>query len=125
MRQFRSLHGIAVSFVALAAIGTAVLAFGPSPSRAGDLSDLVRHLADAEDESPVAAAPPITQDEAARIWDAFLTSIVKRAGADADVEALRDELFTLLLGDRYEVVAALETPTEDGARWLAEHFQAA
>jgi soluble lytic murein transglycosylase-like protein len=127
MAQLRSLQRFTCSLVALAAIGFAALAFGPAPSRAGDLSDLVRHLADADGDeaSAVAAAPPISQDEAARIWDAFLTSIVKRAGTDADVEALRDELFSLLLGDRYEVVAALDTPTEDGARWLADHFQAA
>lgn len=122
MRPLRSLHRFSISL----AIGLAAIVFGAAPSGAGDLSDLVRQLKDAEADRPhAAAAPPIGQEEAARIWDAFLTSIVKRAGADVDVEAVREDLFALLLGDRHQVVAALDTPTEDGARWLAEHFQAA
>lgn len=122
----RRVLGFSASLAARAAIGLAAVALAAAPVQAGDLSDLVRKLDDAgAARSHVAAAPPIAQEEAARIWDAFLTSIVKRAGADVAVEGLRDDLFAVLLGDRYEVVAALETPSEDGARWLADHFQAA
>jgi hypothetical protein len=121
---------LALSFAAPAAIGLAAVLLGAAaPSQASDLSDLVREIRDARDadagRSGVAAAPPIAQDEAARIWDAFLTSIVKRAGADAAVESLREDLFALLLADRHQVVAALEAPAADGARWLSDHFQAA
>lgn len=109
-----------------AAIGLAVMLLCALPSRAGDLSDLVRQLEDAKAvRSDAAAAPPMAREDATRIWDAFLTAIVKRAGTDVVAADVREDLFALLLGDRYEVVAALETPAQDGSRWLGEHFQAA
>jgi len=96
-----------------------VTAFAAPAARAVDLSDLVRGYRDAR-RATVDNAAPLDADEAARMWDAFLTAVVKRAGRDAAGEALRDDLFSALLADRHEVIEAVLSG--DGGRWLADHF---
>ncbi|RIK99952.1 MAG: hypothetical protein DCC71_19620 [Proteobacteria bacterium] len=92
---------------------------------AADLSDLVRRAVEARDgrAERVDGAPSLSRDEAAQLWDGFLTSVVKRAAQDAATEELRADLLAALLGDRYAVLAAFDSAERDGARWLAEHFQ--
>jgi soluble lytic murein transglycosylase-like protein len=108
--------------IARAVAGALVLALSAGTAQASSLSDLIREYR-AADRASVDAGPPIAADEAARLWDAFLTAIVKRAGRDTAVEGLRDDLFAALLADRYQVVGqALEG---DGARWLSQHFEEA
>jgi hypothetical protein len=110
------------SLLARLAVAAFVAVLGASAARAGSLSDLLREYRDAGDAS-VDAGPPLAADEAARIWDAFLTAIVKRAGRDAAGETLRDDLFASLLTDRYGVVG--QALDGDGARWLSDHFEEA
>lgn len=98
------------------------VALAAQTAGAADLSDLIREYRDARQTS-VDAAPPLEAAEAARIWDAFLTTVVKNAGRDTAAEPLRDDLLALLIGDRHEVVESALGP--DGARWLSEHFEAA
>jgi soluble lytic murein transglycosylase-like protein len=102
----------------------ALVSAAPS-SGASDLSDLLREWNDATTRvETLEAGPPLAADEAARIWDAFLTSVVKRAGADAVAEDLRDDLLAVLLTDRQRVFAAIDlAATPNGARWLAAHFE--
>jgi soluble lytic murein transglycosylase-like protein len=96
-----------------------------APARAGDLSDLVRQLdaREAGGAERAASSPPLGREEAAQLWDAFLTSVVKRAGADAPLFDLRDDLLAVLLDDRHVVYDAIAFGDRDGAAWLGEHFQ--
>lgn len=90
---------------------------------AADWSDLLREVRKA-DRASVDSAPPLSAEEATRIWDAFLTAIVKRAGRDAGhSEILREDLLTVLLEDRHGVIES--AVSGDGARWLSQHFAAA
>jgi soluble lytic murein transglycosylase-like protein len=109
----------------LAAVAAAVIGLQAAPSRAGSLSDAVRKWTDSRSQlERVDAGPPLDVEEAAQIWDAFLTAVIKHAGTAVAPEELRDELLSLLLDDRYEVVAALAATTGPaGGRWLTDHFQ--
>jgi soluble lytic murein transglycosylase-like protein len=94
-----------------------------APANASDLSDLFKSLTEETSDDSVDSAPPVSRKEAAEIWDAFLTAVVKRAGQDVAQEELRDELLALLLDERTEIVAALATATIDGPPWLAKEFE--
>ncbi len=110
----------AVAAIAMGLFG--IVAFAP-PGQAADLSELLRSLKEKHQATvPVDAAPPMSREEATQLWDAFLTAIVKRAGADAGQEDLRDDLLALLLDQRYEIVATLAKATVDGPPWLAAQF---
>jgi len=99
----------------------AAVAAAPVAS-AADWSDLLREVRDVQRLSE--EARPLEADEATRIWDAFLTAVLKQAGRDAQADELRTELFSVLLDDRYAVIATAAT-NGDGVRWLGNHFQAA
>lgn len=99
-----------------------LLSFAP-PSGAADLSDLLRRFQDEQaGAASVDAAPPLSREEAAQLWDAFLTAVVKRAGQDSAQEELRDDLLALLLDQRHEIVATLAKATVDAPPWLAAQF---
>ncbi len=99
-----------------------VLAFAPA-GHAADLSELLRSFRQSQQSTaPVDGAPPLSREEAAQFWDAFLTAVVKRAGEDSGQEDLRDDLLALLLDQRYEIVATLATASVDGPPWLATQF---
>ncbi len=89
-----------------------LLALAP-PSGAADLSELLRSFNEKQIRTAPADAPPLTREEAAQLWDAFLTAVVKRAGQDSAQEELRDDLFALLLDQRHEIVATLAKATVD------------
>jgi len=116
-----SVHRLAFVRVALTLACAALMA---PAAPASELKDLVRQLRDSRGPDHVAEpAPPLGAEEASRIWDAFLTSLVKHAGRDAENDLLRDDLLAVLLTDRHQVVAsALDG---DGTRWLNDHFDAA
>jgi soluble lytic murein transglycosylase-like protein len=67
-----------------------------------------------------APEPPLAPEEIAAFeatlheWDAFLTFVVKSAGAEAQGPALRSALLAVLLDSRHEIVAALAEPSRDG-----------
>ena len=111
------------SLVAAIAVGLfGVLALAP-PGQAADLSELLRSFKQKQlGTAPAAAAPPLSREEAAKIWDAFLTAVVKRAGEDSRQEDLRDDLLALLIDQRYEIVSTLAKATVDGPPWLASQF---
>ncbi len=93
------------------------------PSGAADLSGLLRSFQEKQAVSASGdAPPPLSREEAAQLWDAFLTAVVKRAGQDSVQEDLRDDLFALLLDQRYEIVATLAKATVDAPPWLAAQF---
>jgi len=100
------------------------IAFAVAPAaNASDLSDLLRSFQEQQEgTASVDASPPLAREEAAQIWDAFLTAVVKRAGQDSHQEALRDDLLALLLDERYAIVATLAKASVDGGPWLAEQF---
>jgi hypothetical protein len=64
--------------------------------------------------------PPLAPEEIAGFvttlheWDAFLTFVIKSAGADALDPALRAALLAVLLDSRQEIVAVLAEPSRDG-----------
>lgn len=99
-----------------------ILALAP-PGQAADLSELLRSFKQKQQgTAPVDVAPPLSREEAAQLWDAFITAVVKRAGEDSGQEDLRDDLLALLLDQRYEIVATLAKATVDGPPWLAAQF---
>ena len=109
-----------VTALAVGLFGIVTLA---PPGQAADLSELLRSVKQKQQEAAsVDAAPPLSREEAAQIWDAFLTAVVKRAGQDSGQEELRDDLLALLLDQRYEIVETLATATVDGPPWLAAQF---
>jgi hypothetical protein len=67
-----------------------------------------------------AAEPPLAPEEIAAFeatlheWDAFLTFVIKSAGAEALDPTLRSTLLAVLLDSRHEIVAALAEPTRAG-----------
>ncbi len=74
--------------------------------------------------APAGGAPeaPLTPEERARLlaelkrWDAFLTFVVKVAGADSEARAARQELLDLLLDARQELVKSLEATERADAK---------
>ena len=69
-----------VTALAVGLFGIVTLA---PPGQAADLSELLRSFKQKQQEAAsVDAAPPLSREEAAQIWDAFLTAVVKRAGQD-------------------------------------------
>ena len=109
-----------VAAIAVGLVG--ILALAP-PGQAADLTELLRSFRQKQQgTAPVDPAPPLSREEAAQIWDAFLTAVVKRAGEDSGQEDLRDDLLALLLDQRYEIVATLAKATVDGPPWLAAQF---
>jgi hypothetical protein len=100
------------------------IAFAVAPTaNASDLSDLLRSFQEQREGTASAdASPALSREEAAQIWDAFLTAVVKRAGQDSNQEELRDDLLALLLDQRYAIVATLATATVEGGPWLAAQF---
>ena len=77
-------------------------------------------------ESPT-PEPTLTTEEVAAwesafpAWDAFLTFVVKHAGGDTPMDAIRAKLFEVLLDGRYDLIEALaptEPHTEDPVRNL-------
>jgi Transglycosylase SLT domain len=87
---------------------------------AADWKDLAREIRDSQGTRHTDSAQPLDAEQAGRLWDAFLTSVVKHAGRDAGTELLRNDLLTLLISDRYEIIQSALGP--DGGRWLTEHF---
>jgi hypothetical protein len=59
----------------------------------------------------------------ARNWDAFLTTVIKRAGSDAPPGELRDQLLTVLIDERHHVVAMLTDATVDGPELMSSMFE--
>jgi hypothetical protein len=99
-----------------------LLALAP-PGGAADLSELLRSFSEKPvGTASVAASPPLSREEAAQLWDAFLTAVVKRAGQDSAQEDLRDDLLAMLLDQRHEIVATLAKATVDAPPWLAAQF---
>jgi hypothetical protein len=84
----------------------------------------VRFEVDAAPAPPAAGAaaaePPLAAEEIAAFeatlheWDAFLTFVIKSAGAEALDPALRATLLAVLLDSRHEIVAALAEPMREG-----------
>jgi hypothetical protein len=108
---------------AAAALGCTLSFFVAPPAGASNLSDLLRSFQQKQGGTASAeASPPLSREEAAEIWDSFLTAVVKRAGQDSSQEELRDDLLALLLDERYEIVRTLATATVEGGPWLAEQF---
>ena len=97
------------------------MALAPA-SGAADLSELLRSFNEKQAGTASADAPPLSREEAAQLWDAFLTAVVKRAGQDSAQEELRDDLLALLLDQRHEIVATLAKATVDAPPWLAAQF---
>jgi len=109
-----------VAAMAVGLIG--LLALAP-PSGAADLSELLRSFREKPaGTASVDALPPLSREEAAQLWDAFLTAVVKRAGQDSAQEDLRDDLLAMLLDQRHEIVATLAKATVDAPPWLAAQF---
>jgi hypothetical protein len=90
---------------------------------------LALQIPDAWLAAPAVAASngPLSDDEiealekALEPWDAFLVYVVRQAALDADDNALRERLFTLLLDSRYRLIALLsgdEPATGDPVRTL-------
>jgi hypothetical protein len=98
-----------------------LVALAPA-SGAVDLSELLRSFNEERAGTASADAPPLSREEAAQLWDAFLTAVVKRAGQDSAQEELRDDLLALLLDQRHEIVATLAKATVDAPPWLAAQF---
>jgi len=115
-------NGCRNSIAALAVGLIASFALAP-PSGAADLAELLHSFqAKQAVRAPADAPPALSREEAAQLWDAFLTAVVKRAGEDSAQEELRDDLFALLLDQRYEIVATLAKATVDAPPWLAAQF---
>lgn len=63
------------------------------------------------------AEPPLSEQELARWerswqqWDAFLTTVIKQAGADADVDDMRSGLLSVLLDARQDLTEVLVSST--------------
>jgi hypothetical protein len=112
--------------IAALALGAVFLLAAPGAGRASDWSTVLRHAVaqrtGTADTAPTATVAPLSRDEAARIWDAFLTAVIKRAGQDASRGTLRDELLALLLDERHEIVSTLATATAAGPVWLTDEF---
>jgi hypothetical protein len=105
------------------ALGVLAVLFGglPAPASAGELSDMVERALRDKDKRKDAA--PATREEVARNWDAFLTAIVKRAGADAPPGLLRDQLLSVLIGERHRLVAMLTDATLEGPELVDSLFE--
>jgi soluble lytic murein transglycosylase-like protein len=100
------------------------LGFASAGSRpaSADVSDLVERVIRERSGAGEPALPP-TREEVTRNWDAFLTSIVKRAGADAPPGTLRDELLAVLIGERHRLVELMAEVTIDGPEQVDELFE--
>ena len=78
---------------------------------------------------PAASEAPLTPEElaafrrAAGRFDAFVTFVVKQAGRDAPAPEVRKELLEVLLGARYDLVAALAEPRQRGEDPVREIFR--
>ncbi len=79
----------------------------------------------AEAATPAAAVSPAPEptltaeelerwDTALRQWDAFLTFVIKHAGGDTGLEALRQQLFDVLVEGRYDLLEALAPSAPGG-----------
>jgi hypothetical protein len=108
----------AVTAIVVCVFGMIALA---PPCQAADLSELLRSF---KQKQQATAQPDeaLSREEAAQLWDAFLTTVVKRAGEDSGQEELRDDLLAVLLDQRYEIVATLAKATVDVPPWLAAQF---
>lgn len=113
-------------FRSLVAAGLAAAAIGvvvPIATHAADLSDLVGQALQERRNRDEAPAPRLGREEIARNWDAFLTSVIKRAGHDAPPGALRDQLLGVLIEERHHVVAMLTDATIDGPELMRSVFE--
>jgi soluble lytic murein transglycosylase-like protein len=108
-------HRIAAGVFALA---LSLALAGPVP--AADLSDALQHALHKKQKD---RAEPPSRDQIAQTWDAFLTSVVKRAGSDTKESKLRSELLDVLLNERYELVSLLTDVTIDAPDLLASLFE--
>lgn len=114
MRWLRRL-GLAVALGAVAVV--------PPPASAADLSDLVKQALEEKRERARGEAPRPGREEVARNWDAFLTTVIKRAGRDAPEGPLRDQLLGVLIDERHHVVALLTDVTVDGPELMRSMFE--
>jgi len=77
---------------------------------------------------PVEPEPPLTHEELMRWeaawqrWDAFLTSIIKHAGADTNVHYLRSALLAVLLDARQDLLEVLVPTVSDAPDPVPELF---
>jgi hypothetical protein len=97
-------------------------ASAPAAARAGDLSDLIKQrLEDKRDRN--ADAPRPSREEVAQNWDAFLTIVIKRAGSDAPLGEVRDQLLAVLIDERHHVVSMLTDATIDAPELMSTMFE--
>ena len=106
--------------LALAVILLAATA--PGVARAADLSDLIKQrIADKRAKGPDTPRP--TREDVAQNWDAFLTVVIKRAGRDAPLGELRDQLLAVLIDERHHVVSMLADATIDAPELMSTMFE--
>jgi len=95
-----------------------------SPASAVDLGNALHHAIHKRvQQKDGSGATSPSREEIAQTWDAFLTSVVKRAGGDAKESQLRNELLDVLLSERYELVGLLTDFTIDAPELLASLFE--
>src|SRR5690606_10171140 len=86
-------------------------------------SDLVQQALEERRARHRDEAPRPGRDEVARNWDAFLTSVIKRAGHDAPEGPLRDQLLAVLIDERHHIVDLLTDATVDGPELMRSVFE--
>lgn len=116
--SWRKAHGIRL---AAAVAGLAVV---PSAVSAADLSDLIQQrLEERRERTPEAATSAPDREEVAQNWDAFLTVVIRRAGADAPPGPLRDQLLSVLIDERHRVVSMLTDTQIDAPELMSKMFE--
>lgn len=104
----------------------ALLAFAliPGAARGADLSGLIKQRIEEErGRGKGNDTPRPSRDDVARNWDAFLTVVIKRAGSDAPVGELRDQLLAVLIDERHHVVEMLTDASIDGPELMSTMFE--
>ena len=104
----------------------AVLAFTliPAASRGADLSALIKQRIEEErGRGKGNDTPRPSREDVARHWDAFLTVVIKRAGSDAPVGEVRDQLLAVLIDERHHVVEMLTDASIDGPELMSTMFE--
>src|SRR5262245_41620132 len=94
-------HGIAALVLALALAAPAALA-DDAPAEAGWLQDLMRGV---QGLFAGQGQPPADAEEVSRVFDAFLTFVVKRAASESVDLALREDFLAALLDGRHDAVS--------------------
>ncbi len=106
----------------LAVAAALLAASAPGAARAGDLSDLIKQrIEDKRATGPDSPRP--TREDVAQNWDAFLTVVIKRAGQDAPLGELRDQLLAVLIDERHHVVSMLTDATIDAPELMSTMFE--